>query len=207
VISQHVGSRGAIIEYKHTTSTDPGDFHVLVLALVPGVGLCLVHHQKDNSSVYNQWKPAQPFIVSEQATGEASFIQSNIGSSNNNFEAVVLEGSNLVHYYKNNSTPGNPWVPTDTITTSASSAGCIIQSNLASPGDFEVVRQGTNLVHCQRDNTNSAYQWTPKPTATISTIATSSACIIQSNLGPDKNNFEVVAVETTDTDAQNIVHY
>lgn len=213
VVSSGVSSPGAIIEDKSSTSTNPGDFHVLVLENHVE-GIFLVHYTKDNSNVGNPWKPAQPFIVSRAATGEASFIQSNLGPSKNNFEAVVLEGSNLVHYYKDNSAPGNAWVPTAKITTTASSSGCIIQSNLGpqgSPGNFEVVvRQGSNLVHYWRDNsdpTGASYPWSPTPTAIISMTATSSACIIQSNLGAAKNNFEVIAVETTDTNAQNFVHY
>ena len=207
VISPAADSPGAIIQDKTCTTTNPGDFHVLVLE-----GTNLVHYTKDNSKISNPWIHADPFIVSSRATGEASFIQGNLGASKNNFEAVVLEGSNLVHYYKDNSTPGNQWVETYTISTSASSAGCLIQSNLGapgSPGNLEVVvLEGNNLVHYYRDNSNltapSASLWSPKPTAIISTQAQSSASFIQVNLhlgphsgddSPGPGNFELVVLE------------
>lgn len=148
--------------------------------------------------------------MSPRATGEASFIQGNLGASNNNFVAVVLEGSNLVHYFKDNLTPGNPWISTYTISTTASSAGCLIQSTLrapGSPGNLEVVvLEGTNLVHYYRDNSNlaapQASLWSRKPTATISTQAQSSASFIQVNLhpgptpgNPPPGNFQLVVLE------------
>jgi len=165
----------------------------------------------------NPWTKADPFIVSTKATAEASFIQSNVGASSNNFEAVVLEGSNLVHYCKDNSTPGNKWNPMAVISSHASSAGCIIQSTLgASSNNFEVVvLEGSNLVHYYRDNSIPAdgspptYAWSPKPTATISSQAVSSASLIQSDLGASHNNFEVVVLEAGGLGSQqdNLVHY
>jgi len=108
-------------------------------------------------------------VISDAATGQGSVIQSDYktGSSVENFEAVVLEGNNLVHYLRDNSTPLLPWQATSTITSNATGPGCIIQrnANTGQHGNFHVVAMeansqgGNSLVHYWRDNSNPSHPW------------------------------------------------
>jgi hypothetical protein len=204
VISSQATSSGAIIQSSFGTPAHPGNFEVLVLE-----GSNLVHYFKDNSNTSNPWVAATPHVVSSKATGGASFIQSTFKTTPNapgNFEAVVLEGSNLVHYFKDNSNPQNPWVPTTVISPNATSPGCIIQSTLGSSkehGNFElVVLEGRNLVHYWRDNSRPDYPWTRA--TVISNDAVSQASLIQSNLGVQgaQTNLELVVPEGNELSEQ-----
>ncbi|KAH0558641.1 hypothetical protein GP486_004708 [Trichoglossum hirsutum] len=204
LISSNAGSPGAIIQSSFGTPDHPGNFEVLVLE-----GTDLVHYYRDNSNPSSNWQRTR--AVSDKATGAASFIQSNLKGNSDapgNFEAVVLEGANLVHYYRDNSIPEYPWISTSVITSQARSPGCIIQSNLGppgSPGNFEVVvLEPGGLVHYFRDNSTQDPQW--NRTTVISTEAASSASIIQSNLGP--GNLELVVLEGEALSEQkSLVHY
>jgi hypothetical protein len=217
VISQgaaSVDSPGAII--ASTIGEPPGRMDILVLE-----GSNLVHYFGNQDNARDQWQQAEPFIVSTAATAEASFIQSTFKQAPDapgNFEAVVLEGNNLVHYWKDNSKPTSAWIRTDVITSTATTAGCIIQSTLGGQpgiGNFEVVVvEGTNLVHYYRDNSSKPFRWSPvgpRPTATISTHAVSSASLIQSNFTSASGapgNFELVVLESDRLDEQKaLVHY
>jgi hypothetical protein len=143
-------------------------------------------------------------------------IQGDFGFPPNlNFEAVVLQGSNLVHYWKDNSMFGfaNPWqtamvgATPDIITTKATGPGWLIQSDYdpkgTGHGRFDVVvREGSNLVHYSRDNTSPIPGWTLDPNI-VSAIVTGPGCIIQSNRSVGGNGrFEVLALEGT-----NLVHF
>ncbi len=93
-------------------------------------------------------------------SGVCGFIQSTFGNPRN-FEVVVLEGKNLVHYFHDNSKDlvSSPWVRLQTITTAATGPGCIIQSTFGN-GNFEVVvPEGKNLVHYFHDNSNPGLPW------------------------------------------------
>jgi hypothetical protein len=47
--------------------------------------------------------------ISTAATGPGSIIQGHFGDEHNNFEVVVLEGNELVHYWHHNVDVGLPW--------------------------------------------------------------------------------------------------
>jgi hypothetical protein len=154
-ITEKATGRGCIIQSDFTTNDIP---HYEVL--VPE-GDDLVHYWRDNEGS-GQWNRAR--VVSSNCTGPATFIQSDYRgvSGHGNFEAVVLEGTNLVHYFHDNSDLAGDWQPGATITTHAASWGCIIQSDYADGAEhknFEVVvledetgRFGRALVHYWRDN-------------------------------------------------------
>jgi len=141
-----------------------------------------------------------------------SFIQSTYSTPNapGNFEAVLLQGKNLVHYYRDNSSTGKgKWNgPTATISTKATAPGCIIQSSYSTPnapGNFEVVvLEGSNLVHYYRDNSSTGKEKWNGPTATISPNATGPGTIIQSTYSTPNapGNLEVIVPE-----GKNYVHY
>ncbi|KAL5354910.1 hypothetical protein ACLOAV_001001 [Pseudogymnoascus australis] len=122
-----------------------------------------------------------------------SFIQSNLGSSNNNFELVVLERQGLAHYHRDNvDLSSNPsWVPTKTVTRNATGAGSLIQSTLDSATNLElVVLQGTDMVHYWRDNEG---KWHPTAVA-ITSRASGSGSLIQNTSGT-RGNFELIVRE------------
>jgi hypothetical protein len=208
IISASATSSGALIQSSYGTPDHPGNFEVLVLE-----GTNLVHYYRDNSASGSPWHRAE--VVSTKATGPASFIQSSYQETPDapgNFEAVVLEGNNLVHYYRNNSV-SNPqhWQSTAVITSQAAGPGCIIQSDFGTPGNFEVVvREKEGLVHYYRDNSNDERRWYG-PTAVISPQATGDGCIIQSTFGASAGhgNFEVVVIEVLDVEHEqgDLVHY
>jgi hypothetical protein len=189
---------GRFIQSSYGTPAKPGNFEALVLE-----SNNIVHYWRDNTSSSGWHKTA---VVSSQATGDACLIQSTyVGKPGMpaNFEAVILEGSNLVHYYRDNSN-GNVWHKTDVITSKATGAGALIQSNYidkpGAPGNFEVVvPEGTDLVHYWRDNSNGNV-W--KKGGVVMSSCTGPAAFIQGNYGSPHGNFELVVNE-----GLNLVHY
>src|SRR5262249_14218741 len=111
-----------------------------------------------------------------------------------NFEVVVLEGHQLVHYFHDNSDVNLPWQRAQTITDRATGPGCIIQSDFhgGDHGNFEVVVPvGGQLVHYFHDNSDVNRPW--QRGQTIATHATGPGSLIQSNFrSADHGNFEVV---------------
>jgi hypothetical protein len=101
-----------------------------------------------------------------------------------NFEVVVQERGNLIHYWHDNAT--KRWSSGGTISNAASGPGCITQSDIKSRDgsgveqrNFEVVAlEGNNLVHYWHDNTK---RWSHF--RNISTTASRAGCIIQSDWG------------------------
>lgn len=106
--------------------------------------------------------PPEP-IIPALSVGPCSLIQSDFsGGDHGNFEALVLEGSNLVHYFKVNTSVDTPWSRGPIVSTQATGPGCIIQSDYlsGSHGNFEaVVQEGSNLVHFFKINTSSDTPW------------------------------------------------
>ena len=166
------------------------------------VGNELWHWWHDNSDVTRPWQRGQR--ISAAATGPGSIVQGDFGSGDHkNFEVVVLEGTNLVHYFHDNSDVDNPWQRAQTITHNATGPGCIIQGDFGS-GDhrnFEVVvLEGTNLVHYFHDNSDVDNPW--QRAQTITHNATGPGSIIQGYFGGSHKNFEVVVLERNE-----LVHY
>jgi hypothetical protein len=160
-------------------------FEVVVLE-----GNNLVHWRHDNSNVANPWRRAQTITAS--ATGPGCLIQSGFGHPGN-FEVVVLEGNQLRHYWHDNSNMDSPWRPGAVITSDATGPGCIIQSSMGSPGNFEVVvLEGGQLWHHWLDNSNPSKGW--QRGGLVTSRATGPGCIIQSAMG-NPGNFEVVVPE------------
>jgi hypothetical protein len=94
----------------------------------------LVHSFHDNGNVANPWRQGQ--VMSTAATSAGSIIQSNFHSGDHgNFEVVVREGANLVHYVHDNGNVANPWQRGQTISTTPGSAARLIQS------DFRMMEQ------------------------------------------------------------------
>jgi hypothetical protein len=144
--------------------------------------------------------------ISENATGPACIIQGDFGTGPiMNFEAVVPEGNNLVHYWKDNSSAGfsQPWQRGEVVSSNAAGPAWLIQSDWTDSngrGQLEaVVLEGSNLVHYRRNQNN---QWNPDANA-ISSSATGPACLIQSDYSNGGHGrFEVIVLE-----GMNLVHY
>jgi hypothetical protein len=126
--------------------------------------------------------------------GTESLIQSDwAGGGHGHLEAVVLEGNNLVHYWRDENFA---WHFGELITANATGPGSIIQSSqvgLLGHGYYEVVvPEGNRLQHYRNNNVN----WYLSDTVTFS--ATGPGSIIQSDWG----HLEAVALE-----GSNLVHY
>ena len=167
------------------SSFGPGDFEVVVLQ-----GSNLVHYWRDNHDIHWTWHQGQTISTSATAFGSCALIESNLGVDHNNFELVVQEGSNLVHYWHDNSDTQSPWQRGLTVATGVTGPGSIIQSSYGSPGNFEVlVPVNGEMEHFWHDNSNIASPWQRAPDV-VPSGATGAACMIQSGFGG--GDFEAV---------------
>jgi hypothetical protein len=132
-----------------------------------------------------------------------SLLQSDIGSPHKNFEAVVLEGRDLWHWWRDNSAPGKPWKHGQRIIANrAAFPGSIIQSDFrrGAYGNFEVVvplfGEGglIELWHMWHDNSDGNNPWSFAQRITEpGRRVVGPASIIQSIIGAGSHgNFEVV---------------
>src|SRR4051812_3973310 len=109
------------------------------------------------SPVYAQVTPPVPVLL-PISSDAGCLIQSDFrsgGGDHGNFETVIRQGRDLVHYWRSNSNVAEGWVRGQVITSRATGPGCIIQSDFGggSHKNFEVVvLEGANLVHYFHDN-------------------------------------------------------
>ncbi len=136
-----------------------------------------------------------------------SLIQSDYGLKlHGNFEAVIMQGAQLWHWFRDNSRNDfGPWVRGTRITSdqdTVAAPGCLIQSDYLTGfhGNFEVVvplRQPsgkTELWHFYRDNNDPHLPWIrgTRVTGDHDNVA-GAACLIQSDYRTGfHGNFEVV---------------
>ncbi len=197
VITHAATGPGCLIQSDFKSGAH-GNFEVIVPE-----GHNLVHYFHDNGNVANPWQRAQ--VISTAVSGPAVMIQSDFRSGGHgNFELVAIEGSNLVHYFHENDNVNKPWQRGQTISSHATSAGTIIQSDFRAGGhgNFEVlVREGTALVHYFHENDNVNKPW--QRGQTVSNTAGGPAVLIQSDFtGGGHGNFEALTVE-----GGSLVHY
>jgi hypothetical protein len=215
VIAMGVSGPGAIIQ-SDFMSGDHGNFEVVVPQ-----GSDLVHWFHNNSDVTLPWQQGQVVVVGG-VTGPACLIQSDFKSGDHgNFEVVVQQGSNLAHFYHDNSDVNLPWKPGQIIATGITGPGAIIQSdfNAGGHGNFEVVvPQNSNLVHWFHNNSDVNLPW--EQGQIVATGIAGPGAIIQSDFSSgDHGNFEVIveaeraSLQTGAVVAggggidQNLVHY
>jgi hypothetical protein len=153
--------------------------------------------------------PSRPgTVVSPLATGAGCIIQSSFGTEDGhrgNFEVVVLEGNDLVHYWHDNSNPRHAWTRGQVITGAATGPGCILQSDyVAGPhGNLEVVvQEGRQVAHYWHDSARRKSPWVKA--GTFGSGVTGAPRIIQSDFMSTNGhgNFEVVVPE-----GSALVHY
>ena len=164
IITDQATGSGCILE-----SRDKYTFEVVVLE-----GSRLVHYWKDISS--NKWNRGE--IITDSATNSGWIIQSNINRSSNykydgNFEVVVQEGDQLVHYWKEDSDPSSAWKRGQVISARAQDSGCIIQSSFGQAsdneyGNFEViVLEPEGLIHYWHSNKSFSFNHEYNPSGLV----------------------------------------
>jgi hypothetical protein len=203
-------ANSCLIQGSFGTPANPGNFEALIV-----LENSLVHFWRDDSAPGFPWH--RSVAVSTQITGPACLIQGTFGTPANpgNFEALVLEGNNLFHYYRDNTTPGFPWHKTVAVSSAATGPACLIQSTFGTPGNpgnFEaLVLEGNNLFHYYRDNSAPGFPW--HKTVAVSSSAVGPACLIQSTFATPGNpgNFEALVLEDNPAHPgfppYNLVHY
>lgn len=130
IISEKATGAGCIIQSTFQ-SDNHGNFEVIALE-----GNQLVHYWKDHTK--NEWDRGA--VISDRATSPGWIIQSRIRDGRHgNFEVVVCEGKQLVHYWKDNADLASPWRRGQVITTKATDGGCILHGSFGSVGNFEVI--------------------------------------------------------------------
>lgn len=146
----------------------------------------------------------------------SSYIQSSLGAGDHkNFEAVVLEGHDLWHWWRDNAAPDRPWKRAQRIVENrAAFPGSLIQSSLGTDdNNFEVVvplysEGGIELWHLWHDNADVNSPWgLGKRITEPGRQVMGPASIIQSSLGADDNNFEVVVPVLDDVGRVELRHY
>jgi hypothetical protein len=169
----------------------------------------LVHYYRDNSDPNLTWHRGA--VVSAAATGPASLIESCFWADPlrpGNFDALVLEGNNLVQYWRDNSHPNLPWHRGVVVSAAATGPAPLIEScfweDPRKPGNFEaLVLEGNNLVHYYRDNSDPNLTW--HRGVVVSAAATGPASLIEGSFWADPRkpgNFEALVLE-----GDNLVHY
>ncbi len=140
--------------------------------------------------------------VSSRATAAPIMIMSSYRADTNhphNFEALILEGNNLVHYWRNNSVANLPWNRDQTVSTIATGPACLMEGPYGSPGNFEaLVQEGRNIVHYWRNNSLGGTPWSRG--VTVSSSAIGPACFVESGNRASANfpgNFEALISEDT----------
>ena len=150
--------------------------------------------------------------------GTTSLIQSDFpeNADHGNFEALVLEGTRLVHYWHDNADVASPWQRGAVVLEIAAGPASIIQSNLGdgNHGNFEavVLEPGESvgryaLWHWYRDHSDDNLLWIRA--ALITDNAVYAGCIIQGNFrSGSKGNLEVLIVERDlQTDSLELWHW
>jgi hypothetical protein len=148
--------------------------------------------------------PSRPGVVVEPlGTGAGCIIQSRFGTElggPGNFETVVQQGPQLVHYWRGNADPAHfVWHKGQVVSSAATGPGCIIQSD---GGNLEVVvQEGSRLRHYWHDSSQPTSAW--HAGLLFGTNVTSGPSIIQSDfISGGHGRFEVVVREGT-----SLVHY
>ena len=173
-------------------------FHSHVAELIKGLNrtgipglLNLANQSLGNAYLHSPW--TFDLTISKASTGPAWIIESGFQldrslSHPGNFEAVVLEGNSLIHYWHNNSDTTSPWIRANSITDRATGPGSIIErksnrfydssGKVVRVGDFKVVvLEGNELHHYSHDNSTGTGGWVFN--AAVTYHATSSGCIIE----------------------------
>jgi hypothetical protein len=146
-----------------------------------------------NPHLREPWRDG--YIISPLATGPGCLIEGGYGrvdrpgGTPGNLEVVLLEGSNLVHYWHDSSNALFPWQRSVVISNQATGPGCLIErvsERKTDPNGLVLVRgrlevavlEGNNLVQYTRTDPDLS-AWAPNPNGLITTQAKGPGCIIE----------------------------
>jgi hypothetical protein len=162
--------------------------------VVPIPGGRLQHWWRDNGDPMRPWHPTETFAYDVDIAARPALIESRW----RNFEVVVpLSDGRLQHWYRDNAHPLKQWRPTQPFASDVSPFArgvALIQSNLGTEGDFEVVflEGDSRLQHWYRDNDDPGKRWKLRQTFTSGiSQAGSIPALIQSSFGT-QGDFELV---------------
>jgi hypothetical protein len=127
------------------------------------------------TGIQELWTDLIPHISTELTVGNTALIQGSFRADDDrpgNFEALVLEGSDLVHYWRDNSDPNLPWHRDVVVSAQATGPACLIEGSFRAdddrPGNFEALLNETttvgqtvldSVVHHWRDNSDPNLTW------------------------------------------------
>jgi len=172
-----IGSVPALIQSNFGKQ---GDFEVVVRE-----GNKLRHYWRDNDDPTFPWNKG--VLFGDNVGSAPALIQSSLGKKGN-FEVVVREGNELCHYWRDNDDPNLPWNKEAIFGHDVSSAPALIQSNVGSKVNLEVVvGEGDKLRHYWREIGGTMWN----KGLLFGDHVDSAPALIQSNLG-SQGNFEVV---------------
>jgi len=130
--------------------------------------------------------------------GVSSLIQSEFLSDQDhrNFEALILIGEELFHYFKDNRDTNNRWKQGFRLSDKATAPACIIRSDWVRGAEYHnfeaLVLEDNVLTHWSRDNNSEGFPW--NPVTIIPVPVTGPASMVQGDYGPneDHGNFEAL---------------
>jgi hypothetical protein len=141
--------------FAQTGTEGPGN-----LAVVARIGKTLAYFYRDDAAPYIWHGPIQ--IVTTGVTGNPSFVQAIPGTfgSKGNYElAVPVLNGGIVHFYRDNDNPSQPWIATAPFAKSLDAVAgvSLIQSNFSTvgngPGNLAVASvAGNQLDYFYRDD-------------------------------------------------------
>ncbi len=159
------------------------------LELVARVGDTLHAFWRDSGPTFT-WNGPAPIGTATGATGNPVLIQSRFGQTGNFELAYPLAAGGIGIKWRDNDAPGMPWSATSSFGQSLGrvEALTMIQSNLGSPGNLELVaRVGDTLQAFWRDS-GPTFTWNGP--VQVATGAAGNPVLIQSRFG-QTGNFEL----------------
>jgi hypothetical protein len=111
-----------------------GDFELVVPGDIGG----LLHYRRANDQLGEPWSSTAFFDIFGGTADAATLIQSNYGT-NGHFDAVGRYGDRLVHYWRDNDDPFQPWTRTETFAQGVRGTPSLKQGLTGAQGDFELV--------------------------------------------------------------------
>lgn len=168
----------------------------------------------------------QPLTEKRKGTSHSgSLVQSTFGRQGN-FELFVSQGNQLVHFFRDNDAPGLPWHKGATLYDATPFAvgpslttlpfpgeSTMIQSNFSDPGNLEaIVRMSQRIADARGDTLgfffmdHASLKWSGPYAIIVDgeyiTGVTGNPALIESTLGKDSNNFEMLVPR-----GNRLVHY
>ena len=147
----------ALVQSDFPIASAHGNFEALIL-----VGTELFHYWKDNTDVAHPWQRGAR--ITDKATAPACLLRSDypLGARHRNFEALVLEGNELSHWFRDNQVDDVPWRRVGLVTNEATGPASMVQGDYRSDedhGNFEaLIPMADGLWHWFRNGATGAWQ-------------------------------------------------